>query len=79
MPSQRLALEHGTLHSDILDAYGIADDGRPESAISSPVDDFGPTETSSLRVGVVVHRAASGYTARANTLHTYLESNRHVS
>ncbi|KAK7692711.1 hypothetical protein QCA50_004344 [Cerrena zonata] len=77
VPSQTTALEHSTLHSDILSAYDIPEETRPESAISSPVDDFGHTETSSLRVGVVVHRAASGYTARANTLHTYIELNRH--
>lgn len=77
---QSSALEHATLHSDLLSAYDIPEETRPGSAISSPVGDSSShTETSSLRVGVIVHRAASGYTARANTLHTYLELNRHVS
>ncbi|CAL1706994.1 unnamed protein product [Somion occarium] len=71
LPSQRLALEHCTLHTGLPSAY------EPQSALSSPMDEVAPTETSSLRVGVVVHRASAGYTARANTLQTYLELNRH--
>ena len=45
----------------------------------SPTDfDNVYTETSSLRVGVIIHRAEAGYCVRSNNLPAYLEANRHV-
>lgn len=35
-------------------------------------------ETSSLRVGIIIHREKDGYCVRTNNLPAYLEANRHV-
>lgn len=77
--SQRIALQHSTLHTH------VAKDGRrgltsePNTAPSSPIEEEDEADDSaSLRVGVVVHGASEGFAARANTLHSYLELNRHV-
>ncbi|KAI0074151.1 UDP-3-O-glucosamine N-acyltransferase [Panus rudis PR-1116 ss-1] len=72
-PSQRLALEHGTLYDDYLGTSNRIGN----SAASSPIEDDKPVGGPSLRVGVVVHRASAGFTARANNLPSYLELNRH--
>lgn len=49
------------------------------TAASSPLD-LEPEEFRdiSFRVGIVLHRASEGFAARANTLHSYLDLNRHV-
>ena len=47
----------------------------PPSATDSDDDD---NISTSLRIGVVIHRARDGYVARANTLQSFLALNRHV-
>ncbi|OCH88888.1 UDP-3-O-glucosamine N-acyltransferase [Obba rivulosa] len=87
--SQGLALRHSTLHAKPLDDRPRrpapsfpGDEGQNEenlrSVVPSPVDgDEGEEPPASLRVGLVVHKASAGYTARANNLHAYLDLNRH--
>lgn len=84
--SQGLALKHSTLHlpsqkqSLRHSAEGPErDDEHLRSVVPSPVeqDDEDAVEPS-LRVGLVVHRASSGFASRANNLHSYLELNRFV-
>ncbi|KDQ57545.1 hypothetical protein JAAARDRAFT_35255 [Jaapia argillacea MUCL 33604] len=82
--SQSMALHHSTSQ--------VVDDITHPVASSSPLNDkdislsIPPSPTghetdllvqASLRVGVVLHKATAGYAARANTLHTFLELNRH--
>ncbi|KAH9892742.1 UDP-3-O-glucosamine N-acyltransferase [Cubamyces lactineus] len=81
--SQALALKHSTLHLPARkqrlrrSAAGSDDDEHLRSVVPSPVeqDDEEATEPS-LRVGLIAHRASSGFASRANNLHTYLELNR---
>ena len=85
--SQGLALKHSTLHvpakKDHLRQSEVDQeptDDHLRSVVPSPVgdEDEDPVEPS-LRVGLVVHRAASGFALRANNLHSYLDLNRFVS
>ncbi|KAI0690087.1 UDP-3-O-glucosamine N-acyltransferase [Cytidiella melzeri] len=81
-PSQGLALQHATLHTrssePSMHPSSTSSIGEPRTAPSSPVDSEEESQcNASLRVGVVIHRAEEGYAARANTLHSYLELNRH--
>ncbi|GBE80970.1 Probable translation initiation factor eIF-2B subunit [Sparassis crispa] len=85
--SQGLALRHSTIYTDIHRHHhhyhrGLASpvdpgDGLIRSVAASPVDEAEEATVPSLRVGLLVHRAEQGYAARANTLHAYLELNRH--
>lgn len=81
MPSHGVSLKHATLHDEIAAKYSSDDRyGFSQSATSSQDGDT-ETETeisASLRVGLVVQRSTEGYTARANSLQSYLEMNRHV-
>ncbi|KAI0645894.1 UDP-3-O-glucosamine N-acyltransferase [Trametes meyenii] len=82
--SQALALKHSTLHLPARKQHlrrsaagSEADDDHPRSTMPSPVDDDDEdADEPSLRVGLVAHRASSGFASRANNLHTYLELNR---
>ncbi len=84
--SQGLALKHSTLHlpanNDRLrqsepDQEPV--DEHMRSVVPSPVDDEDEHAVEpSLRVGLVVHRASSGFALRANNLHSYLDLNRFV-
>ncbi|KAI8993921.1 hypothetical protein BD414DRAFT_480816 [Trametes punicea] len=82
--SQALALKHSTLHLPSRKqrlrrsaAASDADDDHLRSVVPSPVEpDEDESVEPSLRVGLVVHRAASGFASRANNLHAYLELNR---
>ncbi|KAI0758309.1 UDP-3-O-glucosamine N-acyltransferase [Irpex lacteus] len=81
-PSQRLAIQHATLHTRStqlsLHVSSPSSVREPRTAQSSPVDsDHDSEDRASLRVGIVVHRLEDGYASRANTLHSYLELNRH--
>lgn len=86
-------MRHSTLHT--ISTAKTKASGYNHSAISSPVQggrELGysvppsPTGsdnvcmgTSSLRVGVIIHREDDGYCVRTNNLPAYLEANRHVS
>jgi len=86
--SQFMALKHSTLHTDPLEFTKLT---LPSSTSSSPRiknhdmsvppsptdSDADPILSASLRVGVVIHRANNGFAARANTIHSFLELNRH--
>jgi translation initiation factor eIF-2B subunit gamma len=83
--SQSSALRHSTLYKSLCvhSAHPVVPSPREikESALSQrtssdPSDDF--KELSSLRVGLIIHRAKDGFAVRANNIHSYLESNRHV-
>ncbi|KAJ3476857.1 hypothetical protein NLI96_g10872 [Meripilus lineatus] len=65
--SQHSALAHSTLHTLKSGLNESSDDEH--DAADDPV--------SSLRVGVVIHRAQEGITFRANTLPAYLDANHH--
>ncbi|KAI0743943.1 UDP-3-O-glucosamine N-acyltransferase [Daedaleopsis nitida] len=78
------ALKHSTLHLPTQKqhlrhvAEGLeVDDEHLRSTVPSPVqqEDEDAVEPS-LRVGLVLHRASSGFASRANNLHSYLELNR---
>ncbi|KAI0342065.1 UDP-3-O-glucosamine N-acyltransferase [Trametopsis cervina] len=78
--SQNLALKHATLHHNFSEtsAHITSSENEIRTAPSSPVDsDDGADNKASLRVGIVIHSTSDGYAARANTLHSYLELNRH--
>jgi translation initiation factor eIF-2B subunit gamma len=84
-------MRHSTLHTISTTKTKVSAYNR--SAVSSPVQqgrELGysvppsPTgsvsigrETSSLRVGVIIHREDDGYCVRTNNLPAYLEANRH--
>lgn len=86
-------MKHSTLHTINIPKANVST--YSHSAVSSPVQlgrELGysvppsPTgsdnvcmETSSLRVGVIIHREGDGYCVRTNNLAAYLEANRHVS
>ena len=81
------ALKHSTLHLPVekmplrhAAESTEADDEHPmRSVVPSPVEeDDEDADEPSLRVGLVVHRAAAGLASRANNLHSYLELNRFV-
>ncbi|KAI0786751.1 UDP-3-O-glucosamine N-acyltransferase [Abortiporus biennis] len=61
--SQKVAREHSTTHLDLSDYQETEE--TPDDVMAS------------LRVGVVTTRVDAGFTARANTLTSYLELNRH--
>lgn len=86
--SQGLALRHSTLQTS-SNEYAKAATFSPTASpflknISLPGppsdndSDDDDTVSSSLRVGIVLHRARDGYVARANTLQSFLALNRHV-
>jgi translation initiation factor eIF-2B subunit gamma len=81
MPSQSMSLKHATLHDEVAASFSLNERyGFSQSAASS-VDEYTEADvevSASLRVGVVVQRGSEGYVARANTLYSYLELNRHV-
>ncbi|KAM5531642.1 hypothetical protein V8D89_014694 [Ganoderma adspersum] len=82
--SQGLALKHSTLHlparndrlrESELDHEPV--DEHLRSVVPSPVEDEDEHAVEpSLRVGLIVHRASSGFALRANNLHSYLDLNR---
>ncbi|KAG9316531.1 UDP-3-O-glucosamine N-acyltransferase [Chiua virens] len=87
-----VAMRHSTLHTvraktkAKVSAYNRSIVSSPlqlgrDLAYSVPPSPTGSdddsTETSSLRVGVVIHREKDGYCVRTNNLPTYLEANRH--
>ncbi|CDO69194.1 hypothetical protein BN946_scf185042.g96 [Trametes cinnabarina] len=82
--SQALALKHSTLHLPTRKQHlrrsaagSEADDEHLRSVVPSPVeDDDEESVEPSLRIGLVAHRASSGFASRANNLHAYLELNR---
>ncbi|OSD07073.1 UDP-3-O-glucosamine N-acyltransferase [Trametes coccinea BRFM310] len=83
--SQALALKHSTLHLPTPQKQRLrrsaagseADDEHLRSVVPSPVEeDDEESVEPSLRVGLVAHRASSGFASRANNLHAYLELNR---
>ncbi|PCH43689.1 UDP-3-O-glucosamine N-acyltransferase [Wolfiporia cocos MD-104 SS10] len=86
--TQGLSLTHSTLHTkaqrhhlrreDFL--HSPPSDGQNEEHIQSVVhedEDEDNSVLASLRVGLVVQPSVAGFSARANTLHSYLELNRH--
>jgi len=82
--SQEMAIRHGTLHIPVNGrSHGggrpSAEHSRDASLTNYPSETDGQRDdvTASLRVGVVVVPRSRGYATRANTLHTYLEANRH--
>ncbi len=82
-PSQSDALRHSTLYTRPTEhsrqsSGSNGHDLHPHG--HSPVDDDEEEDlAASLRVGIIVHKTDEGYAARANTLHSYLDLNRHVS
>ncbi|ESK88318.1 translation initiation factor eif-2b subunit gamma-like [Moniliophthora roreri MCA 2997] len=73
-PTQAVALNHSSLHgTNKLDRKGnhTPDELEP----SSPVDSDSTMDSSSLRVGVVIHQGP-GHATRVNTIHSLLEMNR---
>ncbi|KAI0759830.1 UDP-3-O-glucosamine N-acyltransferase [Trametes elegans] len=84
---QTLAMKHSTLHLPARKQHlrrsaagSEADEDHPRSSVPSPIErqaaePIDPVEPS-LRVGLVVHRASSGFASRANNLHAFLELNR---
>lgn len=78
-PTHHMSLEHSTTYipSHIHSAREHLR-GDIRTATSSPVDLTEQDECVSLRVGIVIHRASEGFAARANTLHRYIDLNRHV-
>lgn len=86
--SQSLALRHSTLkhstHEHTKEVHfsptaspylGNMPLSGPPSATDSEDDD---TNSASLRIGVLIHRALDGYAMRANNLQSFLALNRHV-
>ncbi|OBZ68149.1 putative translation initiation factor eIF-2B subunit gamma [Grifola frondosa] len=82
--SQGLALKHSTLHTNLQKHHlrnntlrPFPEDEHLRSVVPSPIEgEEEDTLLPSLRVGLVVHKADSGFAARANNLHSYLELNR---
>lgn len=80
------ALKHSTLHLPTQKQHlrhvteGLeVDDEHLRSTVPSPVEEEDEDAVEpSLRVGLVLHRASSGFASRANNLHSYLELNRFV-
>ncbi|KAH7927118.1 hypothetical protein BV22DRAFT_301994 [Leucogyrophana mollusca] len=90
--SHSISMKHSTLHSNNIARVKAISITHPTSNSSplqqsrelgysippSPADsDDDRTVYTSLRVGVVIHRAESGFAIRANTLPSFLEANRH--
>ena len=86
---QELALKHSTLHSKasvhlahkeaFLHSPPSDDQNQEHSrALVSDEDEDEVRIPTSLRIGLVIHRAEGGYASRANNLHAYLDLNRHV-
>ena len=86
--SYSMPMKHSTLYSHVsktrtfLDIRSHASSPAPQSEIglSQPPSPTGTDDqqsvTMSLRIGIVVHRADSGYAVRTNNLPAYLEANR---
>lgn len=92
-PANALALQHSTLHSaypkrskhrrvaPASPAHSTHSHSTPKaSQPSSPTHDSDeePEEEPSLRIGLILHRLADGYAARANDPWNYMELNRMV-
>ncbi|KAH7913884.1 nucleotide-diphospho-sugar transferase [Hygrophoropsis aurantiaca] len=90
--SHSISMRHSTLHSNNLikvKAMSIVQpnsDASPlqqnrELGLSIPPSPTGSDDDqntyTSLRIGVLIHRAESGFAVRANTLPSFLEANRH--
>lgn len=84
-PSQEMAIRHGTLHSAEVSLFRTRTAEAEHTRDTSLTNHTHPSETdhdevevdATLRVGIVILRNSRGYSSRANTLHSYLESNRH--
>jgi translation initiation factor eIF-2B subunit gamma len=51
----------------------------PRSIPTSPISsDDQEGEYASLKVGLILHRAANGFAARVNNIHSYMQANKHV-
>ncbi|EIW82942.1 UDP-3-O-glucosamine N-acyltransferase [Coniophora puteana RWD-64-598 SS2] len=86
--SHSMSMKHSTLYTDVpkarafLDVRSHASSPAPQSEIglSQPPSPTGSDDdesiTVSLRIGLHVHRADSGYAVRTNNLQAYLEANR---
>ncbi|KIJ61356.1 hypothetical protein HYDPIDRAFT_31440 [Hydnomerulius pinastri MD-312] len=89
--SRTIPMKHSTLYTSRAMKTRLST--FASSAVSSPLQhnrelgysvppsptgsDDDRSDTSSLRVGLVIHRAEEGYCIRANNLPAYLEANRH--
>ncbi|KAL0580218.1 Translation initiation factor eIF-2B subunit gamma [Marasmius crinis-equi] len=76
-PTQATALNHSSLHSskELREKKGHYTPEELEP--SSPDGSDGASDSSSLRVGVVIHQGP-GYVTRVNTIHSLVEINRRL-
>lgn len=78
LPNQTVALSHSTLRVHPEKSSRIS--GLLSATVSPDEGDLGTQIIpASLRVGIVLHKTRDGYTARANTLLSFLDLNRQVS
>ncbi|EGN99903.1 hypothetical protein SERLA73DRAFT_180193 [Serpula lacrymans var. lacrymans S7.3] len=88
--SNSISMKHSTLHTNVYAKIKLTtleprtSESSPQqsriglSMPSSPAEsDIDQSITSSLRIGVIIHRAENGFTLRANNLGSYLDVNRH--
>ena len=76
--SQRLALRHSTLLSRRLELAGPIQESTMSIPPSPTDSDAEQDLKTGLKIGVVIHRAESGFALRVNTIHNFLEINRRV-
>jgi len=74
--SQRLALRHSTLLSRRLELAGPIQESTMSIPPSPTDSDAEQDLKTGLKIGVVIHRAESGFALRVNTVHNFLEINR---
>ncbi|KAK7440202.1 Translation initiation factor eIF-2B subunit gamma [Stygiomarasmius scandens] len=77
-PTQTVALNHSTLQIKLQEKAAFHSNKSGPSEPSSPVDSDSDIQPSSLRVGIIIHRAEDGFATRVNTIHSLLDINRRV-
>ncbi|KAF9072943.1 UDP-3-O-glucosamine N-acyltransferase [Rhodocollybia butyracea] len=76
--TQDVSLKHSTLRTNPkVTTKGVLHQSSDADA-SSPFDPESTTDSSSLRVGIVLHSTKTGYATRVNNIHSLLDMNRRM-